>query len=108
MLERVEVDDERRRLDGGERIADAGGDALHQQALQPFHARSPSRRPGGNVNTWIQWRRMNAGIHSEVTAAVATGTSRILPGTRCPGVLLPRTRRTAPNWSAASADGLCT
>ena len=31
VLERVEVDDERRRLDGGERIADAGRDALHHR-----------------------------------------------------------------------------
>ena len=30
VLERVEVDDERRRFDSGKRIADAGRDALHQ------------------------------------------------------------------------------
>ena len=29
VLERVEVDDERGRVDGVERIADAGGDSLH-------------------------------------------------------------------------------
>ncbi len=50
VLERVEVDDQGRCVDSGERIADAGGDALHQQAQQPFHTRSPSRRPGMNVN----------------------------------------------------------